>query len=108
MEELVLKITASKKSIAALVQALETIMFQARIGEGYVDCRLFTEIGDPRSFCYVEQWATLEDMESQIRSNRFGKLLATMETAPVAPSLKIRTISEERGLDNIKAIRLGP
>jgi hypothetical protein len=34
-------------------------------------------------------------------------LLAIMETAPEAPSLEVHTVSEQRGLDYIRAVRLG-
>jgi hypothetical protein len=34
-------------------------------------------------------------------------LLAIMETAPQAPNLEVRTVAEQRGLDYIRAVRLG-
>jgi quinol monooxygenase YgiN len=105
--ELVLAISARAKGVPDMVQALATVMFQARLERGCVDCQLCAEIGNPQSLRYVEQWATPQDMESQLRSQRFGMLLAIMETAPEAPSLEVRTVSEQRGLDYIRAVRLG-
>ena len=46
-------------------------------------------------------------MEEQIRSRRFGRLLAVMETAPKEPVLEVRSIAESRGLDYISTVRLG-
>ena len=105
--QLILKITARPKGIPGMVQALAGVMFQARVEPGYVDCELYAEVGDPQSLRYVEEWATPQDMESQICSHRFGTLLAIMETAPQAPSLEVRTVSEQRGLDFIETLRLG-
>jgi quinol monooxygenase YgiN len=105
--ELVLKITVRAKGIPAMIQALAAVMFQARLERGCVDCQLYAETGNPQSLRYVEAWATPQDLESQLRSQRFGMLLAIMETAPEAPSLEVRTVSEQRGLDYIRAVRLG-
>lgn len=91
-----------------MVQALVTVMGQARLQRGCVDCQLYAETGSPRSLLYVEQWATWQDFEVQVRSQRFGMLLAIMETAPAAPDLELRTISEQRGLEYIRTIRLAP
>ncbi len=89
-----------------MVQSLVKVMFQARLQRGCVDCRLYTETGTPQSLLYVEQWSTVQEFESQVRSQRFGMLLAIMETAPEAPELEVRTISEQRGLEYVRMIRL--
>ena len=89
-----------------MVQALATVMGQARLQRGYVDCQLYAETGNPRSMFYMEQWVTSQDFEVQVRSQRFGMLLAIMETAPEAPALEVRTISEQRGLEYVRSIRL--
>ncbi len=89
-----------------MVQSLVKVMFQARLQRGCVDCRLYAETGNPQSICYLEQWSTREDLESQLRSQRFGMLLAIMETAPQAPTLEVRTIAEQRGLEYVRTIRL--
>ena len=82
--ELVLRIRARRKGIPAMVQALATVMVQAGPQLGCVDCRLYTETGDPSSLCYVEQWSTVRDLQSQLRSPGFGMLLGIMETAAEA------------------------
>ena len=89
-----------------MVQALATVMGQARLQRGYVDCQLYAETGNPRSMVYLEQWVSSQDFEVQVRSQRFGMLLAIMETAPEAPALEVRTISEQRGLEYLQSIRL--
>lgn len=105
--EFVLKITAQAKGISAMSQALADVMFRARLERGCVDCGLYAETGNPHSFCYVEQWSAPQGFEAQLRSQRFGMLLAIMETAPKAPQLEVRTVSEQRGLDYVRAVRLG-
>jgi len=105
--ELVLKIGARARGVSAMIQALAAVMFEAKLERGCVGCQIYAETGNPQSLCYVEQWTTMQDLETQLRSRRCGMLLAIMETAPEAPSLEVRTISEQRGLDFIRAVRLG-
>ena len=89
-----------------MVQALAAVMGEAKLQRGCVDCRLYAEMGNSKSLCYLEQWSALQDLEFQVRSRRFGMLLAIMETAPEPPDLEVRTISEQRGLEYVRSIRL--
>ena len=82
-------------------------MLPARSERGFVSSRIHQEVDSPESLCYVEEWASEEQMDQQIRSRRFASLLALMETAPKPPVLEVRLISETRGLDYIGTIRLG-
>jgi len=106
--ELVLRIRARRTGIPAMVQALTTVMVQAGPQRGCVDCRLYAETGNPSSLCYVEQWSTVRDLQSRLRSPGFGMLLGIMETAAEAPALEVRTITEQRGLEYVRTIRLAP
>ncbi len=104
--ELILDIRSCPTGSAAMIQAFAALMFEAKVQRGCVDCQLYAETGRPQSLHYVEQWSTLEDLESQLRSQRFGMLLATMETAAEAPKLEVRTVSDQRGLDYVRTVRL--
>ena len=90
-----------------MVKALRSIMLPARAERGFVSSRIYQEVDSPETLCYVEEWASPAQMEEQIRSRRFGRLLAVMETAPRKPVLEVRSMSETRGLDYISTIRLG-
>ena len=90
-----------------MVKALRSIMLPARAERGFISSQLHQEVDRPESLCYVEAWGSLEQMDQQVRSRRFGRLLALVETAIKPPVLEVRLISETRGLDYIGAIRLG-
>ncbi len=90
-----------------MIHALAELMFQAKLERGCLDCRLFVEHAKPQSLHYVEQWSSLQDFEEQLQSERFGMLFTIMETASRAPYLEVRTVSEQRGLDYVRAVRLG-
>ena len=90
-----------------MIHALAEVKFQANLERGCVDCRLYAETAYPQSLHYVEQWSSPQDFQKQLQSERFGTLFAIMETASRAPYLEVRTVSEQRGLDYVRAVRLG-
>jgi quinol monooxygenase YgiN len=90
-----------------MVKALRSIMLPARAERGFVSSRIYQEVDNPEALCYVEEWASPAQMEEQIRSRRFGRLLEVMEAAPRKPVLEVRSMSETLGLDYISTIRLG-
>ena len=83
-------------------------MLPAQFESGYGGARLYAEANQMDCLCYVEQWATEQDLERQICSRRFGVLLAITESAVEAPSVEIHTISESRDLEYVREIRLKP
>jgi quinol monooxygenase YgiN len=90
-----------------MIHALAELIFQAKLERGCLDCRLFVEHAKPQSLYYVEQWFSLQDFEEQLQSERLGMLFAIMETASRPPYLEVRAVSEQRGLDYLRAVRLG-
>ncbi len=108
MIELILEITSRAGSLPSTVQGLGMVMFQAKMERACLDCRLYSEIDNPKSLRYIEQWPTLQELELQVRSQRFGMLLAIMETAASPPKLEIRTIFEQRDLEYVSAVRPNP
>ena len=105
--ELRLQIKAQPVHAGEMVKALRSIMLPARAERGFISSCIYQEVDRPEALCYLEEWASPAQMEEQIRSRRFGRLLAVMETAPQPPVLEIRLMSETRGLDYIGAIRQG-
>ena len=89
--ELRLQIRAQPVHAAVMVKALRSIMLPARAERGFVSSCIYQEVDSPEALCYVEEWASPTRMEEQIRSRRFGRLLAAMETACKKPVLEIRS-----------------
>src|SRR4029450_8939140 len=86
-----------------LVQALRLLMRGARAEKGFINCRLGVGVQDANLIWYEERWERGEDVEEQVRSSRFTRLLALMETAAEQPTLEFHFVSETRGLDYIAA-----
>jgi len=106
MVELVLNLRARPTGIPAMVRALTQLRVQGEWERGCAGCWLYTDTAKPESLHYVERWSTSREFEVQLRSPRFGTLLSLMETAREAPDLEVRTVSEQRGLEYVRAVRL--
>lgn len=104
--QLQLRIISAAGRIQQTIQALRSLMVPAQLDRGCSGCWLYVDNMNSRCLCYVEEWASPADLEREICSARFTLLLSVMEAAPKAPSLEFRFISQTRGLDYVKEIRL--
>ena len=102
---LVLKIAAKSNRVQPMIQALRSVMLPIQLDRGCGGCHLYEDTGEPNSFFYVEKWATQRDLEREIRSDRFTRLLSIMESSPTPPVLEFWFVPQTRGLDYIAEIR---
>lgn len=107
MIQTILNIKTSPNRTGDLVRAFRSLMVSAQAEHGLIDCKLYQEVGDETSLRFVEDWRTEEDLESQIRSNRYTRLLSLMETSTELPSLEFRTVTRTQGLEFLEAVRSG-
>lgn len=98
---------SSQHRLNTLIQALKALMVSARAEQGMLDCKLYQLVGEEAAVCFVENWQDPDDLEYQMRSNRYTQLLALMETAAEKPSVEFNTISRSQGLDYLQAVRGG-
>lgn len=90
-----------------LTGTLRSLMLPLQAEPGFVSCRLYTEAGRPEALCYVEEWATSEELDDHIRSSHFTRLLGVMEAAVEPPDLRLNWITEVKGFDYLERVRLG-
>lgn len=88
-----------------LVQALRALMRSARAEKGFITCRLRFDADDMNTIEYEERWQSRQDLEQQLRSARYTRLLALMESAQEEPSLEFAFVSETHGLEYVAAVR---
>jgi hypothetical protein len=72
-----------------------------------VSCNLSLDADDPNVLYYAEKWRTMPDIEREIRSVRYTRLLALMEEAAERPELQLSWVSEIKGLEYRETVRLG-
>jgi len=88
-----------------MMRALSRVMVSAQIDRGCGHAELARDAEDASLLIYVEDWEDREQLETRIRSERFGALLGLMEACPAAPHLELRFVSEVQGLDYVASVR---
>ncbi len=89
------------------IHALRYVTIAAQVERGFIASRIYREIGDSEAICLEEDWSSEPALKSHIRSSHFTDLLMLMETAPEAPVLEVRSVSEVHGLEYVEAVRFG-
>ncbi len=100
-----LRMKSSAAHTAELIQALRSLARPARAEKGFISCRLYLDADEANTIRYEERWQTQEELEEQLRSDRYTRLLALMETAAERPVVEFHFVSETRGLDYVAAVR---
>jgi quinol monooxygenase YgiN len=98
---------SSPYQLNTLIQALKALTVSARAERGMLGCKLYQPVGEETTVCFIEHWEATDDLEYQMRSNRYAQLLALMETAVEEPSMEFHTVSLTQGLDYLQAVRSG-
>ena len=88
-----------------MVHALHSLMLPVQLDRGCLGCRLYSDVDESKSLLYVEEWATQKDLDREIRSDRFTRLLSVMESSPAPPALEFWFVSRIRGLEYIAEVR---
>ena len=70
-----------------------------------VNCHLSNDLLDSDTLHYVEEWTSEATLQQDIRSERFGRLIAALELAARPPGVVIQLIHESYGLEYIEAAR---
>ena len=91
-----------------MTQGLRSLMLPVQLDRGCKGCHLYMDADDTRALCYVEEWKTPQDLDREIRSERFTRLLSVMESASEPPTLEFLFVSRKRGLDYVEEVRPSP
>jgi quinol monooxygenase YgiN len=100
-----LRLKSPAPRTAEVLQALRSLIRPARAEKGFITSQLYIEADDANTIRFEERWQTREDFEEQMRSSRYTRLLALMESAQEQPSLEFHFVSETRGLEYVAAVR---
>lgn len=70
-------------------------------------CRILQDVEDANTLTYLVTWATLEDVEEHLRSDRFRRLLPYIDMSREPPEVEFSTIDQVRGIEYMIQV-LGP
>jgi len=96
-----------KKRKEALV-ILGSLIEQTRLEEGCVSCRLYRDVQEERALMLEQIWASEEDLERHLRSDKFLAVLLAIEMATEFPEVRFDVISHSTGIDTIEKVRAKP
>jgi quinol monooxygenase YgiN len=105
MVQLTLKLRVAPGSAPDVTHAFRAVMLAGQWHRGWVRAQAHSDLGDPDTLYYLEEWLTCEDVAREIRSARFCRLLELMEAAVEPPDLQFQFITEVRGLDYVAELR---
>jgi quinol monooxygenase YgiN len=106
MVQMALTMVVHPQRRAEIIQALRSLMLRLPAAPGFISCRLCLDADDASTICYAEEWHTSEDLDRQIRSSHYTRLLALMEEAAEPPQLRLSWVTEVKGLEYLEAVRL--
>ena len=100
-----LMLVAPRGEFERLAATLRLLMAQAWAVEGCVNCYVSNDLHDPATIHYVEEWTSEAELQHDIRSERFGRLLETLELSARPPRVDIQVILASYGLGYVEAVR---
>lgn len=88
-----------------MIEALRSLMLLLPAAPGFIACRLCQDADDASILCYLEEWQSPQDLDRQIRSSHYTRLLALMEEAAEPPDLRMNSVSDVKGLEYLEVVR---
>lgn len=107
MIQVVLRMVTDPERTVELVKAFRALMLPLRASPGFASCGLCADTDRPELLCYQEEWQTAEDLNQQIRSSHYTRLLSLIEEAAEPPELHLKWIVDVKGLEYLEMVRLG-
>jgi quinol monooxygenase YgiN len=99
--------TAASGRVHETLEALHASKREAQRVEGCIAVHIAADADRPNAFWYREDWLDVQALEAELRSDRFSRLLALMETCAKRPTVEFRLVTETRGLEYVAAVREG-
>ena len=104
---IIVKITMNAL-IEKRTEVMQTLLSMVEPTENECGClssQGFLDIENKNGFCLMAKWATREDLDHYIRSDRFSVLLGTRSLLCEPPQIEIHTVSRSEGIETVNAER---
>ena len=99
MNALIEKRTEVMQTILSMIEPTEN-------ESGCMSSHGFLDIEDRNGFSLIAKWATREDLDHYIRSDKFSVLLGTRSLLCEPPQIEIHTVSLSEGIETVNAARM--
>ncbi len=88
-----------------VMQTLLSMIEPMRQEKGCLDYHVFQNIEDENSVSIIGEWETREDLDTHMRSDKFGILLGTKSLLKEKQGILIYTISHSEGMEAVNTVR---
>lgn len=84
------------------LEILGSTIEQAQFEQGCISCRVYRDVEDTRAIMLEELWASDEDVQHHLRSDKYRKILLVVEMAEKPPEIRFDTIDHSTGVETIE------
>jgi quinol monooxygenase YgiN len=102
----IMRIYPSEDETEAIRGFLVGLLGPTRVQPGCLGCTLATE-SEPDAILYTEIWESKEDLLNRLRSEKYSKVLATLELSTRKPDLCVYEVIDQHGMELIENARNG-
>ena len=88
-----------------MMQTLLSMIEPTGKESGCLSYDVFCDIEGKTVFNLIEEWATREDLDRHIRSERFSVLLGTKSLLCEPLKIQIFTVSDSEGIESVNSLR---
>ena len=98
---LTFKAKAALENCNELLQTLTAMLEHVRKIEGCLGCYCYRSVEDEGEFCFVEQWATQEYLNTYMRSDLFSALQGAFKVLTEHPEIELTTADTLKGTEGL-------
>lgn len=84
---------------------LKPIIEQTKLDPGCISCRLYQDVVEEDALMLEQLWASENDLQRHLRSQRFHTILLVVEMASESPEIRFDMVSHSNGIDVIERVR---
>lgn len=88
-----------------VLEILGSTIEQAQFEQGCISCRVYRDVDDSRAIMLEELWASDEDVQHHLQSDKYRKILLVVEMALEPPDIRFDTIVQSSGMETIEQAR---
>ena len=85
---------------------LGSMIEQTQFEPGCISSRLYRGVEDVRAIMLEELWASDEDVQHHLQSDKYRKILLVVEMAERPPEIRFDTIDHSTGVERIEQARI--
>lgn len=104
MISVILKIVAPPYKRDEIMRTFRSLVGATRVKQGNISCNLCQEVDNENAFYLIEEWKTEKDLNRNICSMHYKKLLALVDMSEKSPQIRFNTSFNQGGLKYIEKV----